>query len=130
MLMKSLTMAVVMGVGCTLFVAPSFADEQKSTTQSADAQHDSNARSKSGKSKERHKMMKDRMAKKFAKADADRDGKVSLDEAKANAPKMAEHFSEIDKNGDGFITKDEMKAAHKGKKKDCDEYSHGDDEKG
>jgi Ca2+-binding EF-hand superfamily protein len=53
-----------------------------------------------------------RMAEHWKKLDTDGDGRVSLAEAKANAPRLAEHFAEIDANGDGFITPDEMKAAH------------------
>ena len=54
----------------------------------------------------------ERMAEHWKKLDTDGDGKVSLAEAKANAPRLAEHFSAIDTNGDGFITPEEMKAAH------------------
>jgi Ca2+-binding EF-hand superfamily protein len=59
------------------------------------------------------------MAEHWKKLDTDGDGKVSLAEAKANAPRLAEHFTQIDANGDGFITPEEMKAAHErhGKKK-------------
>lgn len=53
-----------------------------------------------------------RMAAHWKKLDSDGDGRVSLAEAKANAPRMAEHFAQLDANGDGFITPDEMKAAH------------------
>jgi Ca2+-binding EF-hand superfamily protein len=58
------------------------------------------------------KMRGARMAEHWKKIDTDGDGKVSLAEAKANAPRLAEHFSQIDTNGDGFITPEEMKAAH------------------
>jgi Ca2+-binding EF-hand superfamily protein len=58
------------------------------------------------------KMRATHAAERFKKLDTDGDGKVSLAEAKANAPRLAEHFSEIDTNGDGFITPEEMKAAH------------------
>jgi Ca2+-binding EF-hand superfamily protein len=53
-----------------------------------------------------------RMAEHWKKLDTDGDGRVSLAEAKANAPRMAEHFGQLDANGDGFITPEEMKAAH------------------
>lgn len=47
----------------------------------------------------------------FAKLDADKDGRVSREEANA-APRFAQHFDAIDANHDGFVTPDEMKAAH------------------
>ena len=57
-------------------------------------------------------MREQRFAEHWKKLDTDGDGRVSLAEAKANAPRMAEHFAQIDTNGDGFITPEEMKAAH------------------
>jgi Ca2+-binding EF-hand superfamily protein len=66
-----------------------------------------------------HKVGEQRMAEHWKKLDTDGDGRVSLAEAKANAPRLAEHFAQIDANGDGFITPEEMKAAHErhGKRK-------------
>ena len=58
------------------------------------------------------KMRAAHAAERFKKLDTDGDGRISLAEAKANAPRLAEHFSEIDTNGDGFITPEELKAAH------------------
>ena len=46
----------------------------------------------------------------FAKLDADKDGKVSLDEFLVRSKG---HFTKIDANKDGSLTKDEMKSAHK-----------------
>jgi Ca2+-binding EF-hand superfamily protein len=46
----------------------------------------------------------------FAMADADKDGRVSLQEA-TNA--AAAHFDQADANHDGTLTPDEMRAAHK-----------------
>ena len=60
----------------------------------------------------RAKRMGEKRAEHWKKLDTNGDGRVSLDEAKANAPRLAEHFSAIDTNGDGFITPEEMKAAH------------------
>jgi Ca2+-binding EF-hand superfamily protein len=48
----------------------------------------------------------------FKKADTNGDGKISKDEAKANAPRLFEHFDAIDTNKDGQITADEMRAFH------------------
>ena len=45
----------------------------------------------------------------FDMADADKDGRVSLQEA-TNA--AAAHFDRVDTNGDGTITPEEMRAAH------------------
>ena len=67
-----------------------------------------------------HGMM---IAKLFEKADANNDGKVSLDEFKKaveNAPKgklkdhpekAAKLFKRLDADGDGFVTKEELKKA-------------------
>ncbi len=47
----------------------------------------------------------------FQKADADKDGKVTLAELQAVAPKMTEEkFKKLDKNADGALTKDEIPA--------------------
>ena len=47
----------------------------------------------------------------LAKLDADKDGRISREEANA-APRFAERFDAIDANRDGFVTPDELKAAH------------------
>lgn len=54
----------------------------------------------------------------FAKADADKDGKLSLAEFKAaNTKGDAEaKFAKADTNKDGFLTPEELKAARKAKK--------------
>lgn len=41
---------------------------------------------------------------KFAAADKDGDGKLTLEEAKAGMPRVAANFSKIDKGGKGFVT--------------------------
>ena len=46
----------------------------------------------------------------FATADANKDGKVSLQEANAAA---AAHFDKADANRDGTLTPEERRAAHK-----------------
>ena len=58
------------------------------------------------------KRMEKVRAERWKKLDTNGDGRVSLEEARANAPRLAERFSQIDTNGDGFITPDELKAAH------------------
>lgn len=51
----------------------------------------------------------------FAAADKNGDGKLTLEEAKAGMPRVAKNFDRIDKDKKGFITLDEVKAAAKGK---------------
>ena len=46
--------------------------------------------------------------KRFHKADKDKKGKLSREEAYAEFPRMPEFFDEIDTNKDGFITLDEV----------------------
>ncbi|WP_299688614.1 hypothetical protein [Hydrocarboniphaga sp.] len=48
---------------------------------------------------------------KFEAADANHDGKLSPDEAKAGMPRVSEHFSEIDADKDGYLTKGEIVSA-------------------
>lgn len=51
----------------------------------------------------------------FAKADADKDGKISLAEFKAACPGKGDaeaKFTAKDADKDGFLTKEEMKAGH------------------
>jgi len=50
----------------------------------------------------------------FKKADANGDGKLSLDEFKAACTKgdAEKKFAEADTNKDGFLTPEELKAAH------------------
>jgi Ca2+-binding EF-hand superfamily protein len=55
-----------------------------------------------------HGAMAERM---FGAADANKDGRVSLQEATAAA---AAHFDKLDANHDGTVTPDEIRAAHKG----------------
>ena len=51
------------------------------------------------------------VAARFAKADKNNDGKLSLDEAKAGMPMVAKHFDQIDVDKTGFVTLDQIKAA-------------------
>lgn len=45
----------------------------------------------------------------FAAADKNADGKLTLEEAKAGMPRIASNFSKIDTNKDGFVTLEEIK---------------------
>jgi len=49
--------------------------------------------------------------KRFNKADKDKKGKLSREEAYAEFPRMPEFFDEIDTNRDGFITLNEVQKA-------------------
>lgn len=51
----------------------------------------------------------------FAAADKNGDGKLTLEEAKAGMPRVAKNFDRIDKDKKGYVTLDEIKAASKGK---------------
>jgi Ca2+-binding EF-hand superfamily protein len=46
----------------------------------------------------------------FDAADANHDGKLTQEEAKAGMPRVAEHFDEIDADHKGYITKDQIVA--------------------
>jgi uncharacterized low-complexity protein len=64
------------------------------------------------------------------KMDSNKDGKVSMDEAKA--AKMADletHFKAVDTNGDGFVDKAEMDAHHASMKKGQEASCGGDKKK-
>lgn len=45
----------------------------------------------------------------FAAADKNADGKLTLEEAKAGMPRIASNFKKIDTNKDGFVTIEEIK---------------------
>ena len=45
----------------------------------------------------------------FAAADKNADGKLTLEEAKAGMPRIASNFTKIDTNKDGFVTLEEIK---------------------
>lgn len=47
---------------------------------------------------------------KFAEADTDHDGKLTLVEAKAGMPRVAAHFNDIDSARQGYVTQDQVKA--------------------
>jgi hypothetical protein len=51
------------------------------------------------------------MQSRFAAADKDGDGKLTLAEAQAGMPRVAANFSKIDRAGKGYVTVDEIKAA-------------------
>ena len=47
----------------------------------------------------------------FDLADTDKDGRLSLDEAKAGMPRVAANFTELDTNKSGFLSRDQVAAA-------------------
>lgn len=51
------------------------------------------------------------MESRFAAADKDKDGKLTLAEAQAGMPRVAANFNKIDRAGKGYVTVDEIKAA-------------------
>lgn len=51
----------------------------------------------------------------FAAADKNGDGKLTLEEAKAGMPRVAKNFDRLDKDKKGYLTLEEIKAAAKGK---------------
>jgi len=53
--------------------------------------------------------MEQRMAKRFAAADTDHDGKLTLKEAQAGMPRLAEHFDAVDTDKKGYVTLDQLK---------------------
>jgi hypothetical protein len=46
----------------------------------------------------------------FAKCDVNRDGKLTLDEAKGCMPRIYDHFSMIDSQNKGYVTVAEIQA--------------------
>ncbi len=46
----------------------------------------------------------------FAKADKNQDGKLTLEEAQAGMPKVAANFDKIDTQKKGYVTVDQIKA--------------------
>jgi Ca2+-binding EF-hand superfamily protein len=46
----------------------------------------------------------------FAKCDVNRDGKLTLTEAKGFMPRVYDHFSRIDRQNQGFVTVTEIEA--------------------
>lgn len=47
----------------------------------------------------------------FAAADKNHDGKLTLEEAKAGMPRVAANFDKIDTQNRGYVTVDQIKAA-------------------
>ena len=52
----------------------------------------------------------DKLAKHFAAADKDSDGKLTLQEAKAGLPRVARNFDKIDTDKKGYVTIEDIKA--------------------
>lgn len=53
----------------------------------------------------------EKLAKRFASADKNGDGRLTLEEAKAGMPRVAKNFDTIEKDKKGYVTLDEIKAA-------------------
>jgi Ca2+-binding EF-hand superfamily protein len=47
----------------------------------------------------------------FAAADKNNDGKLTLDEARQGMPRVADHFDKIDSQQRGYVTLEQIKAA-------------------
>ena len=56
----------------------------------------------------------------FSAADADRDGLITLAEAKTGAPTLAAHFKTVDANSDGRISEEELSTYDKTRDKSMD----------
>ena len=54
--------------------------------------------------------MDEQIDKKFAAADVDHDGKLTLEEAKAGMPRVAKNLDKIDTGKKGYVTADQIKA--------------------
>ena len=50
------------------------------------------------------------IAARFAKCDTNKDGKLTLEEAKGCMPRIYDHFSYIDSNNKGYVTVAEIQA--------------------
>ncbi|MDY0330474.1 MAG: EF-hand domain-containing protein [Thiomonas sp.] len=50
------------------------------------------------------------LAERFARADADHDGRLTLAEAKTGMPRVAQHFDRLDTNHLGYLTLDQLQA--------------------
>lgn len=53
--------------------------------------------------------MMNNLEQKFNQADANHDGKLTLEEARASMPRLAQHFDDIDTDHRGYITLDQIK---------------------
>ncbi|MBO1272306.1 MULTISPECIES: EF-hand domain-containing protein [Shewanella] len=49
------------------------------------------------------------LAERFSQADSNKDGKLTLEEAKKGMPRVAENFDSIDTNHQGFVTLEQLK---------------------
>ena len=56
----------------------------------------------------RREQMKAAFDEKFKAADANNDGKLSLDEVQAKMPRLAQRFTTLDADKDGFLSKEEL----------------------
>lgn len=60
----------------------------------------------------------EQMKARWSRADTNKDGQLSREEAQQGMPKLAQHFDKLDANGDGQLTPEELRAAHQARKRD------------
>jgi hypothetical protein len=61
-------------------------------------------------SPEQIEQLKTQMVERFGKADTDRDGKLTRDEAKDKMPRLYQRFAEVDTDGDGYVNQADIAA--------------------
>ena len=85
MIMRTLIsrLGLVVSLACTFAAVPAYADDAS-----------------------RNKEIQER----FAKCDTNRDGKLTMDEAKGCMPRIYSHFSRIDEQGRGYVTVAQIQA--------------------
>lgn len=94
------------------FLLLALASASAAFAQSGDPANGEHPRAAGGPpSPEQQQRMAERMAERFKTADADHDGKLTLDEAKAGFPMVARNFDKIDTGHTGSITLEQLTAA-------------------
>ena len=86
-------------------------DANQAPAPSPGAQMREHCKADPEKCKERMQQMKAKAEAWWKKVDTDGDGKISRDEANANAPHLAQNFDKIDTDHDGTISREELRAA-------------------
>lgn len=96
----------------TAFLLLALATAGTALAQSGDPADADHPRAAGGPpSPEQQQRMAERMAERFKTADADHDGKLTLDEAKAGFPMVARNFDKIDTAHAGSVTLEQITAA-------------------